>query len=442
MSNPRDEFLAAAFWHGDRARCDALLAKHPEIATADIHTAAALGDDVAIARFLARDPSRVSTTSGPHDVEPIVTLCYSVYLKDREKSAQFVNAASLLFDAGARVDAGFFDRTHEPPSWESLMYGAAGVAFNPEMTRLLLARGVDPNDGETPYHAIEGPDNDAFRILVESGTMDRDSLATSLLRKADFHDFEGLELLLNHGVDPNYFGQWHGSALHQALRRDNDLENIDLLLDRGADPRLPMRPRRDEPRTPTAIDLAIHRGRADVLGSLARRGIATNATGVDALIEACALDDGPRIHDIIEGDPSTVDALRAEGSTLIAEFTATANTAGVARLLELGVPVDSRYAGDGYYGIAKGSTPLHIAAWRAWQTTLEFLIARGADVNAVNSHGENPLQLAVRATIDSWWKWRRTPDGVRALLSAGASKAGISLPTGYDEIDRLLSRSE
>jgi len=48
------------------------------------------------------------------------------------------------------------------------------------------------------------------------------------------------------------------------------------------------------------------------------------------------------------------------------------------------------------------------------------------------------LQLAVRACIDSYWKYRRKPDSVAALLAAGARTEGIELPTGYSAIDALL----
>ena len=53
---PRDAFIEASVWHGslDRASGD-LLASHPEIASSDIHTAAILGDDVGVRRFLALD---------------------------------------------------------------------------------------------------------------------------------------------------------------------------------------------------------------------------------------------------------------------------------------------------------------------------------------------------------------------------------------------------
>ena len=54
-----------------------------------------------------------------------------------------------------------------------------------------------------PYHTPETYDNDALKALVESGRLTADSLSTMLLRKADWHDYDGLKYLLEHGADPN-----------------------------------------------------------------------------------------------------------------------------------------------------------------------------------------------------------------------------------------------
>jgi ankyrin repeat protein len=95
--------------------------------------------------------------------------------------------------------------------------------------------------------------------------------------------------------------------------------------------------------------------------------------------------------------------------------------------------------GDGYYGIAKQSTALHVAAWRARHHVVKELIARGAPVDARDEEGRTPLQLAVKACVDSYWTALRSPESVRALLEAGASTESIKLPTGYDEIDKLIT---
>ena len=47
--------------------------------------------------------------------------------------------------------------------------------------------------------------------------------------------------------------------------------------------------------------------------------------------------------------------------------------------------------------------------------------------------------LAVSACVDSNWSRYRSPDGVRPLLDAGASRTGVRVPSGYDEVDALLA---
>jgi ankyrin repeat protein len=122
-----------------------------------------------------------------------------------------------------------------------VIYGAAGIAQHPGLTRLLLERGADPNDEETAYHVIETYDNTVLKILLESGELNEQSLCVALLRKCDWHDLDGLRLVLVRGADPNWTTGWGLTALHQAVRRDNRLHMIELLLDYGGDPALPTR---------------------------------------------------------------------------------------------------------------------------------------------------------------------------------------------------------
>jgi ankyrin repeat protein len=90
-------------------------------------------------------------------------------------------------------------------------------------------------------------------------------------------------------------------------------------------------------------------------------------------------------------------------------------------------------------GIAKDSTALHVAAWRMSDEVLELLITRGGDVNARDARSRTPLVLAVSACVDSYWKDRRSPRAVRALLAAGAHTAGVTYPSGFAEVDDLLT---
>jgi ankyrin repeat protein len=424
---------------GRLEHAERILARFPQVATANIFTAAILADDAAVRAFLARDPKAATATGGPHGWDALTHLCFSRYLRlDYQRSEAFVRTARALLGAGASARTGWHEMIDHPnprPVFESAIYGAAGIARHLELTRLLIEYGADPNDEETPYHVPEGYDNAVMKALLESGTLNQESLSTMLLRKADWHDANGLNLVLEHGADPNAMTRWDHNALHHALRRDNRIQIIELLLDHGADPAL--KNARDGR---SAMVMAAHRGRGDVLALFEQRGLALNFHGVDRLIAACARDNREPILTLSAGEPALVTELIAQGGALLAEFAGVGNVAGLRNLLGLGVDVASLYKeGDPYFNIAKNSTALHVASWRAWPVAVEELIARGAPVDALDAEGRTPLALAVKACVDSYWKDRRSPDSVEALLRAGASPLNIKVPTGYDAIDALLT---
>jgi ankyrin repeat protein len=336
------------------------------------------------------------------------------------------------------------ETNHEPhPEWESAIYGAAGIAQHPELTRLLLDRGADPNDGETLYHVVETYDNTVMKTLVESGKLNDTSMTTLLLRKADWHDLEGIKWLLEHGADPNRATQWGRTAFHHAALRDNSSSICEVLLEYGADPTLVAeRPDTRQAAGPamSGLAMAARRGRGDVLELIERRGIPIELQGVERLIAACARNDSAKVRSFAEREPKLVHELVAQGGKLLAEFAGVGNTDGVRQLLDLGVDVNAATEdGDPYFDVAKNSTALHSAAWRAWPSTVKSLIERGAPVNALDGKGRTALALAVRACVDSHWKGRRTPESVEALLKAGASVRGVEYPSGYAEVDELLS---
>ena len=446
VANPVAAFIEAAIWHGTLDAADAILAAHPEIAQQSIHVAAILGDDAGVRRFISADPRNVTRKEAPHGGDALVYLCLSKYLRlDKTRSESFLRAATALLAAGADPNTGFWSEG-EHREWETALYGAAGVAHHAGLTRLLLESGADPNDSETFYHTPETYDNEAMKVLVESGKMRPEFVNGMLLRKADWHDYEGIRYLLEHGGDPNAMTIWGYTALHQALRRDNALKNIELMLEHGADPaietaaevRAAFTPQLDPNRRRSGFVIAARRGRGDVLTALERRGLTLKFNGVDRLIAACAQNDQTAVRAIAAAEPRLVEELLAQGGTVLAEFAGNDNSEGIRLLLELGVPIAELYAGDPYFGIPKNSTALHVAAWKAWHKTVKFLIERGAPVNARDGDGRTPLQWAVRACVDSYWMGRRSPESVAALRRAGATVDGVKLPTGYEEIDKLL----
>ncbi|MDB5211717.1 MAG: ankyrin repeat-containing protein [Sediminibacterium sp.] len=421
---------------GNIEAANKLLQSYPDITSENIYTAAILGESGTVKKFLAEDPASATQKGGPRNWDALTYLCFSRYLRlDKDRSEGFELTAKILLDAGADANAGFYENDHHPkPEWEPVLYGAAGVAHHAGVTGLLVAHGADPNDVEVAYHSPETYDNAALQVLIESGKLTQASLAMMLLRKADFHDRDGMKLLLDGGADPNSITMWGYTALHQALRRDNGLSNIELLLHHGADPLLP-----NTADGHSALAFAITRGRADVLRSLQERGINLELTEIEKLLYACVMDDTETVKNITSQQPALVQVLLNYGGILLSEFAGTSNAAGVKQLLDLGVPVTAIYRGDGYFGIPPNSTALHVAAWKGWPDTVQVLIERGAPVNAVDGNGQTPLQLAIRACVDSYWTYRRNTTSIELLLKAGASTKGISIPTGYDEADKLLA---
>lgn len=445
LEDPIASFIEAACvprdaWHssGTVEHAELILARYPHVAQANIYTAAILADEAGVRTFLSGDSKLATATGGPYGWDALTHLCFSRYLRiDRGRSQGFVRTAKALLEAGASANVGWYERSFQPggePEFESAIYGAAGIAHHPGLTQLLLDYGADPNDGETPYHVPESYDNTVMKILLDSNKLSERSVTWMLVRKADWHDLEGMRMTLQYGANPNAIPRWGNNALQHSVQRDNHLAMIELLLDHGADPAL--KNGRDGK---TAVGMAVHRGRADVLSLLERRGLELGLSGADVLIAACAKGDEEAVTALKNQEPQPVDVVLSEGGTLLSQFAGNGNVDGVACLLALGVRADAVTSeGDPYFDIAKDSTALHAAAWRAWPSTVRLLIERGAPVNAKDGKGRSALMLAVKACVDSYWTNRRSPESVEALLKAGASLEGVDIPCGYEDVDRLL----
>jgi hypothetical protein len=102
--DPLNSFIVAAsvpldssHASGTLEQANALLEAHPHLATANIYTAALLGDEAGVRRFLAADSSQATAKGGPHGWDALTYLCFSRYLRlDRTRTDGFVGAARAI----------------------------------------------------------------------------------------------------------------------------------------------------------------------------------------------------------------------------------------------------------------------------------------------------------------------------------------------------------
>lgn len=365
-----DEFLRlACLTYGDdypgrAGEADALLAAHPELATANVFTMAATGSADALREALGS--ADALPEGGPFGWEPLLYLTYARL----DHPGSYVETARLLLDHGADPNAGFlWDGLTSPFTALTGAFGG-GESDQPghrdgfELARTLLAAGADPNDSQTLYNrGLGGSWSD---------------------------DAEHLELLLDYGLGRGDGGPWKArlgptlatpaqllcdelatAALRGGPRRAR------LLLEHGAPPDgigahpafLGRRP----------YELAVLNGHVEVGELLARAGAATELDEHEAFVAACMR------GDVAAGGPELVARVRAEQPDLINRAAGHRHVAAVRLLAGLGFDVNHR----------RRTTPLHEAAWNDDVEMARTLVELGADPSIADTeHRSTPLGWA------------------------------------------------
>jgi ankyrin repeat protein len=319
-------------------RAAAMLAASPEIAN-DPWAALALG------RGWRGDPG---APGGPRGWAPLLYVCHSCFPS--------ASLARQLLAGGADPNASF---ENEYGSMSAL-YGAAGVAHDPELTRVLLEAGANPDDGESLYHATESPSTACLELLLAHGAATRGTNA--LAHALDDERLEHVRLLLAEGADPN-----EGAIVAHAVRRGRGPEIVRLLAQHGADLDRPGGEtwRGNVPlRTP--YQHARLRARDDVAAALAELGASTELDPADAAVESLARGERPSTP-----LPETFDVDRQEAIVLAALHG------------HLEAVVDA--VGPGFRGVVGGSPEgslVEHAAWVGDSALVERLLELGAELGA------------------------------------------------------------
>ncbi len=222
-----------------------------------------------------------------------------------------------------------------------------------------------------------------LRQIEEATDYARPPAQEALFEASAAGEAERIPELIGDGADPDGWNASHQAPLHLAAR-GRHREALVALLDSGAQIDL-----REQGTGPSALLIALQRRDADTARVLLERGadVTLAARGATPLKAAAGNGMIELVHLLLARGAIAhareprhpVDALHAA---------ARVGRSDVVRvLLDAGVPVD---------GGLPGFTALMHAAWMGHPTTVELLLARGADPAAVSITGETPLAYARR----------------------------------------------
>jgi ankyrin repeat protein len=403
---------------GRLERAQRWLERDPGIATAGVVPALLLGDAFRVRAELRRDPALPRVQLRPRNWTALLYVCHSCFLaRDPERTPGLVETARILLEAGADPNSTAASPTWPGSIWTPL-YGAAGVAREPALTRLLLEAGADPDDGESVYHACESRDHTCLQLLLDHGAkLDGTNALPHML---DYDDLDGARLLLEAGADPN-----DGSLSH-AILRGRSAPFVELLVEHGANIERPSR------RGLSPYALAVRLGRVDIAELLTSLGAAQTAGPVDAFLAACRRGDRDAVDAVLAKNPKLVQSLRESDLELLPESATWWDDTTLRLVLDVGFPLDTR-------GDLEG-TAMHHAAWWGRPGNVALLLERGADVTLGSWFGPDSTPLAwathgSTACPDRHGDWLAVAD---LLVSAGSEVGRGMLDDADDELAEWL----
>jgi len=392
------------------ARARELLAAHPELATADIYTAAAVGVVAAARSFLLADASLADTEGGPYGWPPLLYLTSS-RLNSPVHSP--VEVARLLLAYGADPNAGYLPDGSPPPvnALSGLFRGYRDPVNQPAhqhslpLARLLLEAGADPNDPCAVDGTATYPQDDA-----------------------------SLALLLDHGLGRGSGGPWRArlgrrqptpvrlvqDELRNAAER-NLTDRVRLLLPLCIDLGIDLDTTEgivSSERRPTAYDLAVLNGNTDIADMLAAAGARTRPLEpTDELVAACLRADRPTVQRLLTACPGL--AARAVASrpdsgiwSSPLHHAAYLNRPEAVRLLAaVGFPVNG-----------SRQSPLHVAALCGHLDIVKLLIELGGDPDVEAIDPDTPDRSGPPNPTPLGWAQYTNQHAVVAYLTSRAER--------------------
>lgn len=362
-----------------RTRARQLLAENPQIARANLYTAAVVGDVSTVSELLEQDTD-VHKKGGPFDWEPLLYTAYSRLDSEADEHST-LEVARLLIEHGADPNAGvLWDWGGSYPCLltaltgvfglgEADVYRVDGPLWQPphqhcfEFARLLLEAGADPNDNQGLYNRMQYPDDEHMKLLFEYGL--GKGPGGPWFRRF-FQCWPCVDALAATGYLPRSPSVILSYQLNHAVAA-NQIDRVRLLVENGAD----VDPAVHPPRERTLYAEAVYCGHLEIAEYLASQGAKrTGLSPADQFAAACNRADADRARELVASDPSLLD----DAGDLLYWAASAGRVDSIRLLIELGVDVDGNPN--------RARAPLQDAALSGKLEAVKLLVELGADVHA------------------------------------------------------------
>jgi ankyrin repeat protein len=400
-------------WRAGPALALKVLAEYPHLARSDEYVACAVGDDAAVRRAIAGDRAWVNRPGGLLRLPPLIAVTHSCLAEDDLIRARLRGCVRILLEAGADPNQSIGNRfppaSLDAPGEEKLsaLYGAAGRLKDPEMTRLLLAAGANPNDGESLYHAMGS--TACVRVLLEHGARgDSNILANAIAHS----DLDAVRMLLERGVDPNAVGAQRIPALLFAIRARRSAEIVKALLAAGADPHA------HTPEGQSAYKYALLAGLPEIAELLAKAGAREEVSVEDAFVAACSRCDELEARRLLAQHPTLFQTLGPQRLRHLPEMVWTGRDAPARLMVRLGWPITARGGDEPFFGSA-----LNWAVFRGNAPMTAFLLEHGASWTEEHGYGDNVMGTLSWSSMNEPSDDRDYVGCARALMAHGMPRA-------------------